>query len=180
MTQGRHRTESATSPRRIRAVEKQRQALQLRMAGRTLSEIAETLHYANHQGADAAIKAALRKTLQPTADEFRSLALERIEKVLQIHWPLMLQKDERSSVLVLRAIKDMRELLGLDAPVKLDVMLQEIKVEVYTVVVQGVIGLFNEANQLPDPEQRRVLFAVGMDRLVAAGFPEAGNNDNRD
>ena len=172
MTQGRHRTESKTSPRRITAVEKQRIALELRMAGRTLAEIAKELGYANHTSALYAINTALQKTLQPTADDFRALTLERLTKVLQIHWPLMLNRDEKSTVLVLKAIKDMRELLGLDAPVKLDVMLHEIKVEVYTVVVRGFIALFDEANQLQDPEQRRMLFAAGSDRLVAAGFPE--------
>lgn len=172
MTQGRHRTESPTSPRRLAAAEKQRSALELRMAGRTFAEIAKTLKYANHAGAIAAVNRALERTLQPVSDEFRALTLERLTKVLQVHWPAMLQKNEDSSVLVLRAIKDMRELLGLDAPVKMDVKIHEIKVEVYTVVVQGFIALFNEANQLPDPEARRALFAIGADRLVDAGFPE--------
>lgn len=118
---GRHRTESLTSPRRIRAVEKQRQALELRMAGRTYTEIAKTLHYANHAGAIAAVKTALQKTLQPTGDEFRALTLERLTKILQVHWPAMLQHDEKASILALRTIKDIRELLGLDAPQKLDI-----------------------------------------------------------
>lgn len=102
-------------------MEKQRQALELRMAGRTYAEIAKTLGYANHSSAEFAVKAALQKTLQPTSNEFRSLALERLSKILQIHWPLMLQRDEKSSALVLRTIKDIRELLGLDAPQKLDI-----------------------------------------------------------
>lgn len=118
------RAHSLTSPSRIRAVEKQRQALELRMAGRTLAEIAKMLGYANHAGADYAIKTALRKTLEPTAAEFRSLALERLTKVLQVHWPAMLQHDEKASILVLRTIKDIRELLGLDAPQKLDIRMQ--------------------------------------------------------
>lgn len=118
MAQGRHRTESLTSPRRIRAVEKQQQAIELRMAGRTYAEIAKALHYANHAGAIAAVKKGLERTLQPAADEFRALTLERLTKVLQVHWPSMLQKDEKSSALVLSTIKDIRELLGLDAPVK--------------------------------------------------------------
>lgn len=117
----RHRTESLTSPRRIRAVQKQRQALELRMAGRTYAEIAKVLNYANHSSAEFAVKAALQKTLQSTGDEFRSLALERLSKVLQVHWPAMLERNEKSSALVLRTIKDIRELLGLDAPQKLDI-----------------------------------------------------------
>ena len=110
------RGESLTSPRRIRAVEKQRQALELRMAGRTFAEIAKRLGYANHAGAIAAVQTALAKTLQPTGDQFRALTLERLTKVLQVHWSAMLERDEKSSALVLRTIGDIRELLGLDAP----------------------------------------------------------------
>ncbi|MDP2727804.1 MAG: DUF5681 domain-containing protein [Dehalococcoidia bacterium] len=62
--------------------------------------------------------------------------------------------------------------LRIEGPVPIELRIHEIKIEVYTVVVQGFIALFNEANQLPDQEARRALFAIGADRLVAAGFPE--------
>ena len=59
--------ESKLSPRRIAAVEKQGQALELRMAGRTWREIAEALGYASHSGAIEAVRVALQKTVEEPA-----------------------------------------------------------------------------------------------------------------
>ena len=112
--------ESKLSPRRIDAIHKQQRALELRMAGRTWQEIADTLGYANHTGALAAVKKALQSTLQPPADHFRALTLERLTKILQVHWPLMLQADGNATRFCLQAIKDMRELMGLDSPAKVE------------------------------------------------------------
>mgnify|MGYP003667893732 CR=1 FL=1 len=67
----RHRTESKTSPRRIQAVFKQRQALELRMAGRNYDEIAEALGYAGHTSALAAVNKALEKTLEEPSQRYR-------------------------------------------------------------------------------------------------------------
>jgi hypothetical protein len=112
--------ESKLSPRRIEAVHKQQQALELRMAGRTWQEIGNTLGYANHTGAIAAVKTALRSSLQPPADHFRALTLERLSKILQVHWPLMLQADAASTRLCLQVIGDIRELMGLDSPARVE------------------------------------------------------------
>lgn len=118
------RGESKYSPRRIKAIEKQRQALELRMAGRTFESIAQVLGYKTHVGAIAAVKVALQRTLQPISEEYRALTLERLTKVLQTFWPTMLQKDPEATRLVLKAIGDIRELLGLDAPKQIDISQQ--------------------------------------------------------
>ena len=112
--------ESKMSPRRIEAVRRQQHALELRMAGRTWQEIADNLGYANHSGALLAVKAALQSTLQPPADHFRALTLERLTKVLQVHWPLMLQADAVATRLCLQVIGDIRQLMGLDSPSKME------------------------------------------------------------
>ena len=112
--------ESKMSPRRIEAANKQRQALELRMAGRTWIEIADTLGYSNHSGAIAAVKTALDKTLQEPAEHYRALTLERLTKIMQVHWPFMLQADPTSTRLCLQAIKDVRDLLGLDSPTRME------------------------------------------------------------
>ena len=114
------RGESKLSPRRIDAVAKQRQALELRMAGRTWQEIGDTLGYANHSGAYAAVKTALQSSLQAPAQHYRDLTLERLTKILQVHWPLMLQADGNSTRLCLQTIKEIRELMGLDSPAKFE------------------------------------------------------------
>ena len=117
--------ESKYSPRRIEAAKRQAQALELRMAGRTWWEIAQALNYKTPEGPQMAVKAALSKTLTPPAEQFRALALERLSKVVQVFWPAFLRGDERSGMMVLRAVADIRQLLGLDAPVKVQVDIRE-------------------------------------------------------
>ena len=112
--------ESKLSPRRIEAIHKQRQSLELRMAGRTWQEIADSVGYKSHSGAIAAVESALQRTLQPSASEYRALTLERLTKVLQVHWPLMLQADAVSTRLCLQVIGDIRQLMGIDSPARVE------------------------------------------------------------
>ena len=112
--------ESKLSPRRIEAQNKQQQALELRMAGRTWQEIAEHLGYKGHTGAYEAVKVALSRSNHEAVQDYRNLTLGRLTKVLQVHWPVMLQADPGASKLCLQTIKDMRELMGLDSPTRLE------------------------------------------------------------
>ena len=116
----RHRTESLTSPRRMEAVDRQRRAVELRLAGLTLQEIADALGYKSHNSADAAIKTALQKTLVEPCAEFRQLTLERLEKILRTHWPNMLRGDIPASNICLKTIGDMRQLMGADLPSRVE------------------------------------------------------------
>ena len=106
--------ESIYSKRRLEAVEKQRRALELRMAGRQWAEIAKAVGYASHSGAIAAVEAALKKTLTPAVEEHRALTLERLTRILASYWPAMLQGDAQSAGICLGSIDRMRGLLGLD------------------------------------------------------------------
>ena len=112
--------ESKLSPRRIEAIEKQKQALELRMAGRTWQEIANVLGYKDHSGAVRAVEAALSHTLEAPSAHYRALTLERLTKVLQVFWPTMLQGSPDAARTVLHTIADNRKLMGLDAPVQLE------------------------------------------------------------
>lgn len=112
--------ESKTSPRRIVAYQKQRRALELRMAGRTWQEIADKLQYRGHSGAIAAVEKALVRTLEAPAHSYRALTLERLTKILQVFWPLMLQGDHNAARTVLQTIQDIRKLMGLDAPTQVE------------------------------------------------------------
>jgi hypothetical protein len=72
-----------TSPRRLLAAEKQRQALELKIGGATLAQIAVKVGYTDSSGAYRAIQAALKATLQPPADELRRLQYERLERLYE-------------------------------------------------------------------------------------------------
>ena len=112
--------ESKYSPRRIEAVDKQRQAVELRMAGRTWQEIADALGYADHSGAVRAVQDSLQKTLGAPSAEFRELTLERLTKILQVQWPNMLRGEVPAAKLCLQTIGDMRQLMGVDMPSRVE------------------------------------------------------------
>jgi len=108
--------EAKTSPRRLEAALRMKRALELRMAGYTYQEIATAVGYKTRQGAIMAVEALLARTLTPPAEQWRALTVERLTKVLQVFWQPMAEKDEKAAAVVLKAISDLREILGIDAP----------------------------------------------------------------
>lgn len=108
----------ANGQRALEAVNRQRQALELRLAGKQYVEIAEALGYANHSGAYRAVQTALKKTLQEPADEVRKLELSRLDTLLSELW----EKNDRPIYVdrILRIMERRSKLLGLDAPEKHD------------------------------------------------------------
>jgi hypothetical protein len=151
--------ESEFSVRRLEAVDKQRRALELRKAGRTWAEIARVVGYKNHSGAIAAVKVALEKTLKEPADHYRALTLERLTDVIRVYWGDMLNHDLRATDRVLRAIADIRALLGLDAPIQEEISISgrveydfrsELDARLYALIERR-----EEAGTFEVPESRR-------------------------
>jgi len=70
----------------LEATRRQSRAVQLRLDGYTYQQIADVLGYSNHSGARAAVKAALKKTLQEPADELRIVMCMRFDKYLEELW----------------------------------------------------------------------------------------------
>ena len=110
------RGESLTSQRRLAAIDRGRQALELRKGGASFLAIAQALGYRSPQAAYEGVNSALRRTIQEPADEVRRLEIERLDGML-----LVLQAGLRLGdvAIVDRALKIMERrarLLGLDAP----------------------------------------------------------------
>ena len=121
-------SESKTSKRRIKAVERQRAALELRKTGATYQEIADQLRYQGSSGAYKSVMSALKRTLQEPARDVRLLELIRLDDLYAAVYQMIQQSIEDSEPLPLIAvdrclkIMDRRaKLLGLDAPAKLQV-----------------------------------------------------------
>jgi len=112
-------SESKTSQRRLRAIERQRQALELRKAGVAFDEIARTLGYAGPSSAYRAVMSALKRTLQEPADEVRKLELARLDRAQRTAWERMLQGDLDALGKVLKIMERRAKLLGLEAPTKI-------------------------------------------------------------
>lgn len=147
--------EPMSSERRIDAIERQAQALELRKAGIDFRTIAGKLGYDGPAGAYQAVKSALKKTLQEPADEYRALHLARHEHIIRANWPAMLRGDEGAARVILAALKSVADLLGLNAP-------KEIKVnhELLSLADRVADGLsLNPADVLAEAE--RILVASG-------------------
>ena len=111
--------ESKTSPRRLAAADRQRQALDLRKAGVSFDLIAQQLGYASRQGAHMAVEAALQKTLQAPGDDLRQLDIARLDSLLLAVWPQARQGMLDYVDAALKILTRRAKLLGLDAPVKM-------------------------------------------------------------
>jgi AraC-like DNA-binding protein len=105
----------------ITAVERQRQALNARKAGKSYQEIAREVGYKSASGAHAAVRLALKKTLQEPADELRKLEIARLDAMLEAVWPQVEKGDARSVEVALKIEERRARLLGLDAPSEVDV-----------------------------------------------------------
>jgi len=115
----------------INALDKQLQALQLRIAGVSYQSIADALGYKHASGAHKAVSSALKKTLQEPADDLRSLELARLDSAMQAIAASVKQGQYGAIDRLLKIMERRAKLLGLDAPAKLDVHNEGItKVEV--------------------------------------------------
>ena len=116
--------ELKTTEKRLTAVERQRQALEMRKAGKGFVEIAQVLGYGGPSGAYNAVTTALRKTLQEPADELRQMELARLDALQAALWPKAIAGEWAAADRVLSIMERRAKLLGLDAPTRADVVTQ--------------------------------------------------------
>lgn len=100
-------------------IDKEHKVLELRRAGLTWQRIAEQVGYADHTGAYAAYKRAMKRTLQEPADELRQSEIDRLDRLQLAIWPRAMNGDNSSVVTILRIMERRAKLLGLDMPVKI-------------------------------------------------------------
>ena len=120
-----HSKESRYSPRRIAAMKREQQALELRMAGHTWLSISEALGYADNSGPIRAVEGLLKRTLAPTVSQWRALSAERLSKIIQVFWPKMLAGDEGAAKICRQGVADLRALFGTDAPVEVTLNIRD-------------------------------------------------------
>lgn len=114
-------SESKTSQNRLNAADKQRQALELRKAGKSLDAIAQEVGYNSPSGAFRAIVSGLRKTLQEPADEVRKMELERLDAMLEATWEFAMTGKPEAVDRVLKIMERRAKYLGLDAPKEINI-----------------------------------------------------------
>jgi hypothetical protein len=105
-----------TRPNRLRARERDRRALELRIGGLTFAAIGAEMGV-SWQAAQQAVKRSLEITKADIAEkaaELRAIEAERLDKVTEVLWPRVLQGDLRAIDRLLRTRESYRRLTGLD------------------------------------------------------------------
>ena len=101
-------------------VDKEIRVLELRRVGLTWQRIADEVGYADHTGAYAAYKRAIKRTMQQPADELREQEIDRIDRLQVAVWPSAMKGDTRAVLTIIRLMERRAKLLGLDKPIKIE------------------------------------------------------------
>ena len=104
------------TPNRIAVAQREREALELRKAGKTFDQIAGALGYSERGGAAKAVSRALAATVQEPADELRRLELARLDALFEVMWSLAMHGNLGAVDRCLAIQTRRAKLLGLDAP----------------------------------------------------------------
>lgn len=106
--------EPASSPRRVAAAEKRREALRLRITGASFTEIAEALGYGHKGTACAIVREALAELGREEAEELRALELYRLDELQRAVWDAALSGNLPAVDRVLKIMERRAKLCGLD------------------------------------------------------------------
>jgi hypothetical protein len=138
---------------RARQAKLERQVTQMRLAGATFGQIAETLKVSVATVKRAFDRAMARSSRlnESNAELMREMELQRLDALILAHYGRATDRQSpvfRSADIVLSAMKMRQELLGLKAPQKVDIMvsLQAIA-QSYGVPVEELIQAAQEAQQ---------------------------------
>jgi len=101
-------------------IDRELRVLELRRMGYTWQKIADSVGYADHTGAYAAYKRAMKRTLQQPADELRSQEVDRIDNLQLILWDQAITGDVKAIMAIIKLMERRAKLLGLDAPVRIE------------------------------------------------------------
>jgi hypothetical protein len=114
-----------TNARAINARQRELKALEMRMAGQPSYDlIAQALGYKGRSSAYRAVMRALDRREQEPAERVRSLELQRLERLLLTYWKRATRQqlpDLSAAKLCLDILARRARMLGLDAPVKVDI-----------------------------------------------------------
>jgi hypothetical protein len=111
---------------RRKDVLKRKQALQLRLAGASYRQIADTLGYADGNPGDVwrIVQEELKEVTREPAENVRMMEMERLDLLQMTHWPAARQGDYQATAMVLRIMEMRARYYGLSAPAPSVVMNQ--------------------------------------------------------
>jgi hypothetical protein len=103
---------------KVDTLRRETKVMELRAQGWTWQRIADETGYASPSACKTAFDNAIKRTMQPVADEVRTLELERLDRFLSYLWDKIEAGDPIAIDKGLKIMDRRAKYLGLDAPVK--------------------------------------------------------------
>jgi len=146
---------------RIKTIDKDRQALELRKAGMSYDDIAKRLGWASKSGAHHAVRRSLDRTIQEPANELREVENARLDALFMAMFPRALTGNEKAVDRCVRIMERRAKLLGLDRP------------DVVDVKTNG-----ESLNKVPDDKRVASLMALYERVRTRTGGTDSGGGDS--
>jgi predicted DNA-binding protein YlxM (UPF0122 family) len=138
-------------PQKMTKEQRRVEALNYRAAGYDYREIAEALKVSTktaYYDVQAALE-YLRKYERVLAEDVRALMMTRMDKMITYLWPAVERGETYSHAQVLNIMARQAKLLGLDAPVEVDVNIRRPLVEATQEELLGLARKLQEARPIP-------------------------------
>ncbi|MEZ0066692.1 hypothetical protein ABIA32_002704 [Streptacidiphilus sp. MAP12-20] len=119
----------ANRAQQTKTADRRRQAVELRIAGRSWQQIADQLEYSSKGAACTDVRRALEKAVEKLAiplEAHRQLELDRLDAIQNALWDKVLDGDTKAIDTTLRLMDRRAKLLGLDAPQRHELTLEAI------------------------------------------------------
>jgi hypothetical protein len=150
MENGKPKKGRPTRAGKVDVIKREQRVIELRAQGWTWQRIANTVGYATPSAAKVAFDNAIKRVMQPAAQEVLTLELERLDRFLTYLWPAIEQGDPTAIDKGLKIMDRRAKYLGIDAPIK-----QQVEVTNYdggTEIdreLQRLIALLETGNSAP-------------------------------
>lgn len=102
------------APRKVAVALRRQQAIQMRVTGYTLTEIAQALGYGTPSAVHAAIDRGLTLTRQADVEQLRDVEGRRLDSISKVLWPQVLAANIQAIETYLKVMARRARMFGLD------------------------------------------------------------------
>lgn len=181
---GRKKTTNRTSPKALQRRLRAKQALDLRLEGKSYPDIAVRLQYSGSGAAFNAIQGLLKHHEMESVDELRKVECSRLDEIMGGLWSRAVTGKKDAVDAVLKIMRRRASLLGLDIPVEVH-WKGELEVKHHILLKMGdrPPRLIDLSNFDPDILTEDELAAIRDMPILEAEFreisaPSSGGNGN--
>lgn len=136
-----------TKPDKVEAARRRKQALELRLQGKTYQQISDEIGWTSKRYAWRMVMQELRNIPKEEAAELRQIEMERLNTLTDALWTSAMTGDPKAVDAMLKLMERRARMLGLDSPHKISHGAEE-----GISMIGSIMSLIREADATGDPE----------------------------